>query len=253
MLQIRSVLFAIAFYVNCTFWFIIALPAFLLPTDGYMWFVRGWAWSCIWLHRVITGTTVEVRGREHIPAGSFIVASKHQSVWETLFLVTQFRRPTYILKRELMWVPLLGWHFMRLGQIPIDRSRGGEALKQLAGRVRKALAESRQILIFPEGTRRSVDAPPAYKYGVTKFYAATGATVLPVALNAGLSWPRRRFLKFPYPVIVEYLEPIGPGLSESEFHALLQERIETATNRLVAEARTRAPQSLSATQASVES
>lgn len=253
MLLFRSILFAIAFYVNCLLWFILVIPMFLLPTDWYFRFVRGWARSSLWLHRVIIGAPLEIRGVENIPSGGFIVASKHQSAWETLALLLFFRRPAYILKRELMWVPLFGWHLWRSGQIPIDRSRGGEMMAKLNIRVREAIARDQQVLIFPEGTRRPVGAPPAYKFGVTKFYSATGATVLPIALNAGLSWPRRRFMKFPYPVIIEFLEPIGPGLSEAKFHALLRDRIETATNRIVAEARARTPQSLSDTQASVES
>jgi 1-acyl-sn-glycerol-3-phosphate acyltransferase len=253
MILFRSILFAIAFYVNCILWFILAIVTFVLPTDWYFKVVKGWANSCLWLHRLTTGSTLEIRGLRNIPAGGFIVASKHQSVWETLALVGFFERPTFILKRELMWVPLFGWHLWRAGQIPIDRARGGEVMAKLTGRVRQAIAEGRQVLIFPEGTRRAVGAPPAYKYGCAKLYAETGSICLPIAHNAGVAWPRRRFLKFPVPIAIEFLEPIPPGLPMEQFHATMQERIETATNRLVAEAQAHMDHNRSAIQASVES
>lgn len=253
MIHLRSVAFAIAFYLNCIAWFIFALVGFFVPLSWYYWIAAGWARSGTWLHSIITGSKVEYRGVEHIPKGPLIVACKHQSSWETLAIFPFFSRPTFILKRELMWIPFFGWHLRGLGQIGINRGRGASALAELIAAARKAVGENRQIMIFPEGTRRPVAAPPDYKFGVSRLYSALNVPVQPVALNSGLAWPRRRFLKFPYRIICEFLEPIQPGLPAAEFHRVLQERIETATNRIVAESLAEKGQSLSDIQPRVES
>lgn len=253
MILFRSILFAIAFYLNCVFWFIVAMAGYVLPLSWYYKIAFCWTRTSVWLHKTITGCRVEYRGVERIPKGALIVACKHQSTWETVGIYSFFAKPTYILKRELMWIPFLGWHLYGLGQIGINRTRGAEALAALTAAGRKAMAEDRQILIFPEGTRRSVGAPPDYKFGVARLYGALNVPVLPIAHNAGLSWPRRRFRKYPYTVICEFLEPIQPGLPMTEFHKLLQQRIEEASNRLVAESLAEKGHSLSDIQASVES
>ena len=184
---------------------------------------------------MICGLDVEFRGIENIPKGGFILAPKHQSVWETFAMLLFVPDFTYILKRELTWIPLFGWYITRAEQIAIDRARGTSALSQATQRSREALAQGRQILIFPEGTRRPAGAPPLYKYGVANIYGECQVPCVPVALNSGLFWPRRRFLRRPGKVLVEFLEPIQPGLDKHPFLKLLQERLEAASNRLIAE------------------
>jgi len=249
MILLRSILFAIAFYLNCVFWFILANVGYVVPLSWYYQIAFAWTRTSVWLHKTITGSALEYRGIERIPKGALIVACKHQSAWETVGIFSFFSKPTYILKRELLWIPIFGWHLWALGQIGINRGRGSEALAALKAAAQKAMDEDRQILIFPEGTRRAVGAPPEYKYGVARLYAALNVPVLPIAHNAGLAWPRRKFMKYPYKVICEFLDPIPPGLPPAEFHKLLQERIETATNRLVDEALAEKGQSLSDIQA----
>ena len=166
-----------------------------------------------------------------------LVASKHQSALETVALLPLFDDPVYILKRELLWIPVFGWLLAKSRMVPIDRGARAQALAKMTDRARIELADGRQIIIFPEGTRRAPGAEPKYKYGVAHLYAAFGVTCVPVALNAGLFWPRRAFLRRPGTVIIEVLEPIPPGLPPDAFFARLRDDIETATARLVAEGR----------------
>jgi 1-acyl-sn-glycerol-3-phosphate acyltransferase len=220
---------------------ILGLPVLLGDRHAVFRLARFWCRNMMWLHEKICGVKVEFRGRENIPAGGIIIAPKHQSAWETMALVTQFPDFTYILKRELMWLPMFGWYLARAEQVAIDRSRGANALATATEIASRILREGRQLFIFPEGTRRPVGAPPRYKFGVARIYAAANASCLPVALNSGLFWPKRSFLRPPGTIIVEYLEPIAPGLDAQVFFDLLQERIETATNRLIAETLVESP------------
>jgi len=236
MIVARSLLFNVAFVLNNAVWFILFLPSLLLPRRPYLAVVRAWARSNLLLHGVIVGVDVEVRGRHNIPAGGLLVASKHQSAWETLALVAYFPDFAFILKRELLSVPLFGWYLRKAGQIPVDRGRRSTVFAALDREAREAVSQGRQIVIFPEGTRRDPGAEPNYKFGVAHLYGALGVPCLPVAHDAGLLWPRRRFLKRPGTITIEFLEPIPPGLPRDEFFALLRDRIEGATAALLAQA-----------------
>jgi 1-acyl-sn-glycerol-3-phosphate acyltransferase len=237
MLVFRSLLFNIAFYINIVVWMIVLLPTFLLPRRMFMRSVQAWAKSSLWLMRVLAGTAVEYRGLERIPAGGFIVASKHQSLWETFALLPVFDDPTFILKRELRWIPMFGWYTRKADCIPVDRKAGSQALLAMTAKAREEVRDGRQILIFPEGTRRPAGAPPAYKYGVSHLYKSLGVPCLPLALNSGLYWPRRKFIRRPGKIVLEILEPIPAGLERAVMFRLLQERIESASDRLYDEGR----------------
>ncbi|HRK24114.1 MAG TPA: lysophospholipid acyltransferase family protein [Beijerinckiaceae bacterium] len=253
MLLLRNSLFAVAFYANCAFWFLFACFGYVIPARHFGFFCRGWATTSIWLFRTIIGAEIEVRGQHNIPHEAALVAAKHQSSFETIFLLIVLDRPSYIYKRELGYVPLFGWHLLRAGQIPVDRDGGAEAMASLVARSRRALGEGRQIIIFPEGTRRAVDAPPDYKLGVAQLYRTLGVPCVPVALNSGLAWPRRAFMKEPYRVVVEFLEPIPAGVPAKTAFRRLQEDIETASNRLVDEALAAAGQTRAEIQSKSES
>jgi len=207
-----------------------------MPRWAIMNIAKYWARSSIWLLRAICGTKVEYRGLEKIPDGPLIVASKHQSMWETFALLQFFDQPLFILKRELKWIPLFGWYLIKSDMIGVDRTAGGRSLLLMARRAGEAVRRGRQLIIFPEGTRTAVDSPPQYKTGVAQIYVDCGVTCLPVALNSGLFWPRRSILRQPGTVVVDILDPIPPGLDKKVFIARLQDEIETATARLVAEA-----------------
>lgn len=232
----RSVLFNLLFYPYCAFWFIVAIGTWPFPTGAIMMVARGWARGALWLHALTTGARFEFRGIERVPKGSFILAAKHQSAWETMGLLLHVPYPTYILKRELLRLPLFGWHLLKAKQIPIDRGQRQQALAKMQAHAREAVARGAQIMIFPEGTRTKVGAPPDYKFGVARMYAQLNVPCLPVALTSGLAWPRNTFLHFPRRIIVEYLEPIPAGLPPEVFFERLKTAIEDNTNRLLAEA-----------------
>jgi 1-acyl-sn-glycerol-3-phosphate acyltransferase len=237
-ITLRSILFNLLFYLNLAFLLIAAIPTLVMPRRAILWMAKLWGRSTLWLLRVFCHIRVEWRGLEKIPPGGILIAAKHQSTWETFALLTLLPDPTYVIKRELTWIPFFGWYAQHGGMIPVDRGAGKAALAGMTAHARMALAEGRQIIIFPEGTRRRAGAEPKYKFGVAHLYAEAGVPCVPVALNSGLFWPRRRFLRFPGTIRVEFLEPIPPGMDRDAFFARLQDEIETATARLMNESRT---------------
>jgi 1-acyl-sn-glycerol-3-phosphate acyltransferase len=234
-LIIRSSLFNILFYVNLLFLLIAALPTLIMPRAGILAIAKLWARINLWLLRAICNITVEFRGLEKIPTGPLIVACKHQSLWETFALLLLLSDPAYIMKRELMWIPFFGWCTRKAGMIAIDRGKGAQALADMSLAAANALACNRQIVIFPEGTRRAPGAEPRYKYGVVHLYLETGVPCLPIALNSGLFWPRRSLRRYPGTIRVQILDPMAPGLDKVAFFELLQREIEVATASLVSE------------------
>ena len=233
MLVIRSVVFNVLFYLNLLMHFIAAIPTLAMPRWGIIAVARFWARTNLWLLRMVCGIRVEFRGVEKIPPGPLLVSSKHQSLWETFALLLILPDPAYIMKRELMWIPFFGWYTWKAGMIPVDRSRGSQALAEMNACARREAQHNRQIIIFPEGTRRPPGAEPKYKYGVVHLYAEMGVPCLPIALNSGLFWPRRSIRRYPGTIRVEVLDPIPPGLGKDEFFERLQGEVEAATARLV--------------------
>ncbi|MEZ5785128.1 MAG: lysophospholipid acyltransferase family protein [Xanthobacteraceae bacterium] len=232
---LRSLIFNIVFYVSVVLWVLAAVPTAIMPRRAVLAVAKTWGRYNLWLLRVICGIDVEWRGRAKIPPGPLLVASKHQSFWETFALLHLFDDPTFILKRELMRIPVFGWLMAKAGMIPIDRSAGRDALTAMTTALRKALADGRQVVIFPEGTRRPPAAEPDYKLGIVFLYLEGDVPCLPVALNSGLYWARRGFLRYPGTIRVQFLDPIPPGLNRRVFFKRLRTEIETATAALVAE------------------
>jgi 1-acyl-sn-glycerol-3-phosphate acyltransferase len=235
LLFLRSLAFNILFYLNLIAFVVFGSWLLLLPRSWAMQGLKTWSRSSLWWLEVIAGIDFELRGAENLPKGAALVAGKHQSMWETVALYPLFDDPTIVLKRELMWLPLMGWFAKKFGMLPIDRAAGGPALKRLLRRAEEAARAGRQIIIFPEGTRRAPDAPPDYKAGATALYLRLGVPCVPFALNSGLFWPRRSFWRRPGTIVVEFLPTIPPGLSRHAFESKLKEAIEPATARLVAE------------------
>jgi len=207
----------------------------VLPRRALLGLVRFWACSNNWLMRTICGIGIELRGLERVPTGPLLVASKHQSLWETFALVPLFADPAFILKRELMWLPFFGWYAWKAEMIPVDRGARSQALAAISACAKIELARNRQIIIFPEGTRRPPGAAPSYKYGIVHLYGESGVACLPIALNSGLFWPRRSIRRYPGTIVAEFLDPIAPGLDRQVFFERLQQVIETATARLIEE------------------
>ena len=235
MLIFRSILFNLLFYLNLCALLVLALPTLLMPRHAILGMAKLWGRSSLWLLRVICDLNVEFRGLEKIPRGPLIVAAKHHSTWETFALLSLFADPTFIIKRELMWIPLFGWFAWKGGMIPVRRGAGSAALADMAVLARSEIRRGRQLIIFPEGTRRAASAEPRYKIGVAHLYAGIGVPCIPVALNSGLFWRRRSFLRLPGTVRVEFLDPIPPGLEMPVFFERLKNDVETATARLIAD------------------
>ncbi|MGA8690829.1 MAG: lysophospholipid acyltransferase family protein [Methyloceanibacter sp.] len=233
----RSLLFNALFYVTTALFVVLGTPLLLAP--------RRWAMAALALHgrfelfllRVIVGTKLEVRGAEKLPRGPCLVASKHQSAWETFGLIPLFRDPALLMKRELFYIPFHGWFSRKFEMIPVDRDKGPIALRRMLREARTRAEAGREIIIFPEGTRRPPGAPPDYKTGVVLLYEALRVPCVPVALNSGLFWPRRSLRRRPGTIVVEFLDPIPPGLGKAEFLRRLEATVESASNRLIAEAR----------------
>ncbi len=241
MLILRSLAFNVLFYAVLIGLMILGLPLLVFGPGTIKELARVWARVSLWLLRVVCGTRVEFRGLDNIPPGPCIVAAKHQSAWDVFALTVPFPAFTFVLKRELTWIPLFGWYLLRGGQIAINRAKGRAALTEAAAKGRGVLGRGHQLFIFPEGTRRPPGAPPLYKYGAAYIYANNAVPCVPVALNSGLFWPRRRFIRRPGTVVVEVLPPIAPGLTAAKFLPVLQSRLEEACDRLNAEAVGRDP------------
>jgi 1-acyl-sn-glycerol-3-phosphate acyltransferase len=230
---LRSLVFNVLFYLVLVFWIIVALPTFALPARAVFTVAGWWAQSSLFLMRTICNIRVEFRGVEKIPKGPLLVASKHQSFWETFALLRFFERPIFILKRQLTWIPVFGQFLVKANMIAIDRTAGAKALLGMTRRARDAVRGGAQLIIFPEGTRTPPGAPPAYKTGIAQIYVTCGVPCLPIALNSGLFWPRRTFMRYPGTLVVEFLDPLPPGLSRDEFLTRVRTGIEEATDRLV--------------------
>jgi 1-acyl-sn-glycerol-3-phosphate acyltransferase len=241
MQYLRTLLFSATFMATTVAMSIFIAPGLVLPYRAVLMYKQLWLTVVLWQIRHVIGITHEERGRENIPDGPVIFAAKHQSAWDTLAPAFIHPQLVFVLKRELTWVPFWGWYLIRLGMIPIDRAKGIASLKKLADRTRKAADAGRPVLIFPQGTRTPPGASRPYLPGVAMVYTNLDMPVVPIALNSGLFWPRRKFLKWPGIITLEYLEPIPPGLDRKTFMKTLEERIESATARLEAEALERFP------------
>ncbi|WP_316199143.1 MULTISPECIES: lysophospholipid acyltransferase family protein [unclassified Bradyrhizobium] len=231
---LRSLLFNILFYPVFVFWALVALPTLLMSRKALLRVADWWAQTNILLMRFICNIRVEYRGVEKIPKGPLIVAAKHQSMWETISLLHFFDEPFFVLKRELRRIPIFGLFLIKADMVAIDRSAGRRALMKIVRRASEEVKRGRQFVIFPEGTRRPPGAPPHYKPGVGLIYVDCGVPCLPVALNSGLFWPRNSFMRYPGTLVVEFLDPLPPGLPRDEFLSRMQATIEDATDRLVA-------------------
>lgn len=230
---LRSLVFNVLFYAVLVCLIIVALPTFALPPRTTLTVAKWWANVTLVLMRVVCNIKVEFRGVEKIPQGPLVVIAKHQSFWETFVLPGFFHHPIFILKRQLMQIPVFGQFLVKTGMIAIDRNAGVKALLDMTRRAREAVRAGRQLVIFPEGTRRAPGAPPDYKTGFAQIYSSCGVQCLPIALNSGLFWPRRTFMRYPGTLVVEFLDPLPPGLPKDQFLTRAQAAIEGATGPLV--------------------
>ncbi len=237
MIALRSTIFNVAFYVTLVAFLLLGSPLFLAPRAWAMAGLKLWARASLWLLKLVCGIKMEVRGLQHIPQGGVLIAGKHQSFWETFAILPLLDDPCMVLKRELTLIPLFGWFALKFRMIAVERSAGSSALRNLVKRGKQEVAAGRQIVIMPEGTRKGPDDPPDYKPGAAALYSQLGVACVPFGLNAGLFWPRRKFMRYPGTIVLEFLPALPAGLPRGEFQRQLQGAIEAATARLLAEAR----------------
>lgn len=233
-MSLRSALFGAWMYGLLVVLFLIWLPTFLAPRQAIGVGLRVWARGVLWGLRTIGGVRVEVRGAEYAPTGPALIAGKHQSMLDTIAPFVTLADPAFVLKRELLALPLFGWVCRKARMVPVDREAHATALRRLVADARDRLDDDRQLIIFPEGTRTAAGAAPDYKPGVAALYRDLGVACTPMATNSGAHWSARGLRLTPGVVVFQYLPPIPPGLKRGEFMRTLQDRIETASSALLA-------------------
>ena len=233
MLFLRSLIFNLFLYVFTAICSVISMLIAIFRPRQLPAFARGWSHAWLKVYEIVCGVSYEVRGREHMPDGGCVIAMKHQSTWDTFAMFAIFREPVFVFKSELARIPFFGWTLLRMGCIPVTRGAGKAALDSMIQGTIAACAQGKQVVIFPEGTRGVVGQAAAYKTGVSHLYQAMdGGVFVPVALNSGLLWPRRNFLRPPGVITVEILPPIPPGLQRKDMQQRLEDDIERASERL---------------------
>ena len=225
MVYIRSFIFNSAFYVGTAILVIVMGPALLLPPCIARYIAQFWGWLAH-MQLYIVGIRQREFGGRHLDK-QVIYAVKHQSAWETIILSWLLHAPAFVLKVELLRLPIIGLFFVKTGCIPVDRADGLRALRGMRDKALELVAQGRSILIFPQGTRVQPGASKPYEIGVFALYESTGLPVVPVALNSGLVWPRNSWLKYPGTVDIHFLALIQPGLTRKHFMAKLEKQIES--------------------------
>jgi len=229
---LRSALFAAWMFLAALVLGTLSLPLLIGPRRSAMAPIRLWARICLWGLRWIVGLKVEVRGRAAAPKGAALVGAKHQAMLDVLVALDLFPDPCIVLKKELMWIPIFGWFAAKVEMIVIDRSSGAKAVRRLTAATARALADGRQVFIFPEGTRQAPGAPPAYKPGIAALYREMNLPCTPIATNAGHVWPASGLAKYPGTAVYDVLPPIPAGLKRGAFMASLEAAIEGAGDLL---------------------
>lgn len=233
MTTVRSLIFTLWLYLSMPLFAVLLSPALLMPHRAAMGVIKLWARFVLFGLRWIAGVKVEVRGLEHRPNGPALIAAKHQGMLDVIAPFAFLDDACFVMKKELMPLPFFGWFAWKTKMIAVDRAAHAKALKDMVRQTRARLAEGRQILIFPEGTRTTPGEPADYKPGVAAIYRDVDAPCWPVATNSGVHWPAHGFRRYPGAVVFEFLPPIPAGLKRAEFMKQLESRIEDASTALL--------------------
>ncbi|WP_174801546.1 lysophospholipid acyltransferase family protein [Martelella limonii] len=234
---IHSAAFNTAFYVGTALRMIVQSPYYFMASrkDAYRVVVQGWGRFVNRQMRIWAGATFEIEGLEHLPDGPCIISPKHQSAWDTIMLLPWIPDSVFMLKRELIQMPLFGWYLKKQRQIAVDRAQTGRAMADAIARTKAEVETGRQLVIFPEGTRRPPGAEPEYKRGIQRLYRDLGVPVIPVVMHPGLFWPRGSFRRQGGHFKVRILPPILPGKDPKAFFSELVETMERESDRLLLE------------------
>ncbi len=231
---LRSLVFVAQMYLMMALMAVFFTPWAIVDRRGAFAGVHTYCRWVRWTASWMVGLRTEVRGR--VPEGEVLVASKHQSFLDIIIIVSVLPRPKFIMKNQLKWAPILGWYALRIGCVPVDRGRRMQAIEQMMAGVRAGVQEPGQLIIYPQGTRVAPGMARPYKIGTAILYEQTGQPCVPAATNVGVFWPRTGIHRKPGLAVVEFLDPIAPGMASEPFMQELERRIETASDRLMAEA-----------------
>ena len=232
MILVRSLVFTACFYMWSVVMALVMLPGLIAPRRVMIRLFRIWAHGVILGLGLLCGIRVEVRGRQNLPTGAALVAPKHQCMFDVFAQFVFLPDCCFVMKKELMWIPFFGWYAQKTGMIVVDRAGHSTALRKMVRDAIERFADARQLVIFPEGTRGAPGAGGQYKPGIAALYREFKVACVPVATNSGVHWPAHGFLRRPGVIVFEFLEPIPPGLKRAPFMALLEDRVETASQAL---------------------
>ncbi|WP_299080688.1 lysophospholipid acyltransferase family protein [uncultured Ruegeria sp.] len=230
---VRSLIFMIIIYAWMLVLGLVFAPYALFSKKGASQACRTYARSTMWLARWMVGIRCEVRGSP--PSGEVVIGAKHQSFLDIIMIFAAIPHGKFIMKRELLWTPIIGMYARRLGCIPVNRGKKGVAVAKMVKDVAKEFAEPGQLVIYPQGTRVAPGSYKPYKVGTAVLYEGLGFPCVPVATNAGVFWPRTGIMRKPGLAIVDFLEPIESGVQRDEFLVRLEDVIETRSNELMRE------------------
>ena len=233
MTALRSLTYVALFYLWTAVVAVGFTPILFGPVRWVYWMFNFWGRGVVGL-LAICDIKVEVRGKQFIPTGAALVAPKHQCMLDVFAQFTWLPGSAFVMKKELAWIPWFGWYAKKAGAIVIDREGQAKTMRQVIREGIELFKKGRQVVIFPEGTRKAPGAEPDYKPGIAALYRELNVPVHPVATNAGVHWPAHGFIRIPGTIVFEYLEPIPPGLKRAEFMRILEERIETKSTELLA-------------------
>ena len=230
---IKSLFFNIFLYTGIILVFILAIPTLILPAKFTLYCGKFLAYYIILILRLFLNTTVIFHGLENIrKTEKFFIASAHQSMFETFVLQAPLNFPVFILKKELLRIPLFGWYLKKIGSIEIIREKTTKDNLKFFDKIKKTIQMyNRPLLIFPQGTRVKFDERSPFKKGVSRIYDSLKIPCIPVALNSGKVWPKNSFIKYPGDIHVSFLEPIEPGLEKNIFLQILKEKIYSETEK----------------------
>lgn len=235
---VLSLIFVLQMYVAMLVIAILYLPYALISRDGALAACHAYCTWVMWTLRVLTGMRTEVRGTP--PTGEVLVAAKHQSFLDIMMIFHAVPRGKFIMKRELIWAPLLGQYALRIGCVPVNRGKRGAAITKMMEDVRSGAQRPGQLIIYSQGTRIAPGVKAPYKVGTAALYKQLHQDCVPVATNVGVFWPKRGIFRKPGLAVVEFLPAIPPGMPSEAFMKRLEEEVETASDTLMAEAGFRA-------------
>ncbi len=231
---IRSMIFNVLLYVSILVVGVVFLPWTIVSRRGAMAAAHTWAATVIWMVRVIVGLRVEIRGNP--PTDEVLVAAKHQSFLDAIVIYHAMPHAKFIMKHLLIWTPIVGQYTLRLGFVPVNRGKRGQAIKKMIEDVKSGRAEPGQLVIYPQGTRVAPGEKRPYKVGTGVLYRDLAQDCVPVATNAGCFWPKRGFMRRPGTVVFDFMPRIPAGMPVEEFMKRVENQIETRSETLAADA-----------------